>query len=118
MDGCRERQTCGNDGKKEQTEREKEQSSILQQYHLIFHPRAVRPRVLICFSAEFSKDTTRVGRITTMQAYQLACMTLMMRERESLESSNVASLFYSNDRLKNKPSGWNGLGLMGLMETC
>ncbi len=48
-----------------------------------------------------------------MQAYQLASMTLMTRERESLESSNVASLFYSNDRLKNKPTGCNGFGLMG-----
>lgn len=48
-----------------------------------------------------------------MQAYQLASMMLMTRERKSLESSNVASLFYSNDRLKNKPSGCNGFGLMG-----
>lgn len=47
----------------------------------------------------------RAGRITAMQAYQLASTMLMMRERKSFESSNVASLFYSNDRLRNKPSG-------------
>lgn len=55
----------------------------------------------------------RAGRITTMQAYQLASMMLMTRERKSFESSNVASLFYSNDGLRNKPSGCNGFGLMG-----
>lgn len=48
-----------------------------------------------------------------MQAYQLASLMLMTRERKSFESSNVASLFYSNDRLRNKPSGCNGFGLMG-----
>lgn len=66
------------------------------------------------FSRILQRDD-RSWRITTKQAYQLASMTLMTRESESLESSNVASLFYSNDRLKNEPAGCNGVFL--LMET-
>lgn len=37
----------------------------------------------------------------------------MTRQREGLESSNVALQFYSNDRLKNKPSGCNGFETNG-----
>lgn len=63
------------------------------------------------FSRILQRDD-RSWRITTKQAYQLASMTLMTRESESLESSNVASLFYSNDRLKNEPAGCNGVFLL------
>lgn len=94
-------------GKETPTETSKREKETEKQ-HL-----AVRPQVLICFSAELSEDTSGVGRITTRRAYQSASTTLMTRERGGLESSNVALQFYSNDGLKNKPSGCNGFETNG-----
>lgn len=49
-------------GRRSWTDAERERvKQLLQLYHPIFHPHAVRPQVLICFSAEFSKETTGVG---------------------------------------------------------
>lgn len=47
-----------------------------------------------------------------MRAYQSASTPLMTSERGKLESSNVASQFYSNDRLRTSP-----VDVMDLMRT-
>ncbi len=67
------------------------------------------------FNLLFSRTLIRGGQ--SWEDYNHASISIGFHdvndEGERLESSNVASLFYSNDRLKNKPSGCDGFGLMG-----
>lgn len=96
MDGCRERKS----------------EAAFAALSPDFPPACSETSSFNLFFSRILQRDDRSWRITTKQAYQLASMTLMTRESESLESSNVASLFYSNDRLKNEPAGCNGVFLL------